>query len=645
VTDSSEPDRGTVLTTPDLASVDAGSWQASAATRPEMLAAWACSLIIALLIIGPLLAPGALFQLDRSLVPNAPFPLGTFGIGPEIPRDVPLRTILWFPGAIIGHVVVGKALMVLSITGAGAGMFRLARRCGRRLAASTAAILYATSPFLLTRLFVGHQAMWVVAATLPWVLPALTDRRRPLAEVFLACLALGLSGSYGGIVAWLVLLSATAWREPRRAVLGRLGVALAASAIWLVPGVAVVSSGTSIVSSSRFATGTDSIGDAFALMAGQGFWLDTYEVGVPNSLVAGVLGVILVVLAAVGTKRLPAAVRRCLYVLASGSLVLAAAPSAPLLGSLLDTLTSTPLGAPFREPQRYLLLYIFWMALAAPLGAQRLALKWQQYREALVLLPLAVAIVVSSYGWWGLNSDLQPTPIPAGWTEAREIIREGGGTTLALPWARYLPLRFAESSRSINPVPKFLGTDVLLSSDLGIGGESKERSESREDAADEIVRGLLELDTSSTQEQLEALGVRWIIVIHEGSYERFLPALLQLDLEPALIRPDIELYEVPGWSGEAITAGGDVVSTPRPGPPVASVDDERGFTWFRGYQAGWLRSASPVQRVGPGLFGVPAGSGPIWFWPSVLVMLTDVVVAAAATRVIIRSIRRPIGPE
>lgn len=634
-----------VVTEADSASVALGSWPPSCATRSQMFAAWVCSLIIALLIVGPLLAPGALFQLDRSLVPDAPFPLGTLGIGPEIPRDVPLRTILWFPGAIIGHVAVGKALMVLSITGAGAGMFHLARRCGGRLAASTAAILYATSPFLLTRLFVGHQAMWVVAATLPWVLPALTDRRRPLAEVFLACLALGLSGSYGGIVAWLVLVSATHWREPRRAVLGRLGVAFAASAIWLVPGVAVVSSGTSIVSSSRFATGTDSIGDAFALLAGQGFWLDTYEVGVPNPFVAGVLGIMLVLLGIVGTSRIPDAGRRGLHVLAAGALVLAGAPSAPLLGPFLDTLTSTPLGAPFREPQRYLLLYICWVSLAAPLGAHRLALNWQQYREAIVLLPLAVAIVVSSYGWWGLNSDLQPTPVPTGWSEARKIIRDGGGTTLALPWTRYLPLRFAESSRAINPVPKFLGTDVLVSSDLGLGGESQERSESREAAADEIVRGLLELDTSSTLEQLDAIGVRWIIVIHEGSYERFLPALIQLDLEPTLIRPDIELYEVPGWRGGALTSGGDVVSTPMPGSPFATVRDERAFTWFRGHQAGWLRGASPVQRVGPGLFGVPAGRGPIWFWPSVLVVLTDVVVAAAAARVIIRSIRCPTRPQ
>jgi len=610
-----------------------------------MVAAWACALIVAVSIIGPLLAPGALFQLDRSLVPDAPFPVGTFGIGPEIPRDVPLRTILWFPGAVIGHVAVGKALMVLSIASAGAGMFHLARRCGGRLTASTAAVLYATSPFLLTRLFVGHQAMWVVAATLPWVLPALTDRRRPSTEVFLACLALSLSGSYGGIVAWLVLLSATPWREPRRAILGRLGVAFAASAIWLVPGLAVVSSGTSIVSSSRFATGTDTIGDAFALLAGQGFWLETYEVGVPNSIVAGVLGIMLVGLGIIGTNHIPVDGRRCLHLLASGTLILAAAPSAPLLGPVLDTLTSTPLGAPFREPQRYLLLYICWMALAAPLGARHLALKWQQYREAITLLPLALAIVVSSYGWWGLNSDLQPTPVPDGWNEAREIIRDGGGTTLALPWARYLPLRFAKSSRAINPVPKFLGTDVLLSSDLGLGGDSKERADSREAAADEIVGDLLELDTSSTLEQLDAIGVRWIIVIHEGSYQRFLPALIQLDLEPTLIRPDIELYEVPGWRGEALTSGGEVVATPVPGSPIATVDDERAFTWFRSHQAGWRRGASPLQRVGPGLVGVPSGGGPIWFWPSVLVVLTDAMVAAATTRVIFGSVRRPVRPE
>jgi len=605
-----------------------------------MLIAWTCSLAVGLVLIGPLLAPGALFQLDRSLVPDEAFPIGTFGLGPEIPRDVPLRSLLWFPGSIFGHVAVGKALMVLSVAGAGAGMFHLSRRFTGRFGASTAAILYATSPFLLTRLFVGHQAMWVAAAILPCVLPALTDRRRPRNEVFLACLALGLAGSYGGIVAWLVLLSSTQWTERRRAILGRLSVALAASAIWLVPGVIVMSSGTSIVSSARFPSGTNSIREVFALMAGQGFWLDTFEVGIPNALVVGVIGLILFVLGVLGSARLPTGGRRGLEILVAVSLVLSAAPSAPLLGPLLDTVTSTPLGAPFREPQRYLLLYVCWMALAAPLGAQRLALKWRRSREFLVVLPLASAIVLSSYGWWGLGGNLHPTKIPDGWTQAREIIREGGGTTLALPWTRYLTLRFAESSRSINPLPKFLGTDVLLSSNLGIGGVSKERSESREDAADEVVRGLLELDTEFTNDQLQDLGVRWIIVIHEGSYERFLPGLSQLDLEPTIVRSDIELYEVPGWRGEAVTEGGEVIDAPSPGPPFAAFEDGGAFTWFRGYQAGWLRGLHPVDRVGPGLFGVPAGNGPIWFWPSVIVIATDVAVLTAAAPFLIRSFRR-----
>ena len=599
----------------------------SAAGRREMLAVAGCWLVVGVLMVGPILGRGALFHLDRTLVPDAPFPWVTFGLGAEIPRDAPLSALVWFAGALFGHVTVGKSLMVLAIAVSGISMHHFARRVTGRGAAVAAAALYATNPFLLTRLFVGHQGLWVAMAVLPLALPLLLDRRHPVRDTFLGTALFCVSGSYGGILALLVVVLASRRTEGMRAVAARFAAASVATLVWLTPGLVVMLAGPSLVSSANFPAGTSSLGEVPALFAGHGFWLESFEVGIPREWIVGIIGCVLLALGVLGSPSLPAWCRRPLERLAALALLMSAAPGIPLLDRVVDAVTSTGLGAPFREPQRYLVLYLVWLAIAAPLGAIRLAARWPAMRETVIAAPLAIALALSSYGWWGLGGHLTPTPIPASWAEARSIVREGGGTTLALPWTRYMTLRFADASRSLNPIPKYFGTDVLVSSDLKIGGTSKERVDSREAAADRIALGIEAQDTATTLDEMHALGVHWVVLLHEGGYQRFLPGLLSLGLDPVLITPQVELYEVEGWTGSAVTGDGAPVEVPAVGGLVADVDEHDAFTWYRNHQTGWLRGFEPTSSVGPGLDGIPAGSGPLWFAPGWVVVVVDIGLA------------------
>lgn len=611
-------------------------------TRPPAAPAttWmtaALSTVVAVVMLGPGLSPGSLFQLDRTLIPDPPFPWGTLGFGPEIPRDAPLSALLWIISAGIGAVATGKLLMAACIVGAWTGMQRLTRTGGRAVS-MISGLLYALSPWLLTRLAVGHQAMWVTAAILPWVLPVLADQRSSTRRMIIACAALCAAGSVGGTTAGLVLLSRAATRPGRERLVRHIGVLSAVSLIWLIPGIVVLAGRPRISSSAAFPSGTSSVLELFELAAGHGFWQEQLEVSIRSDALASLIGVALLVGAVIGHRHLPSTWRATAVAGAALTGVLALATAIPGLKAISEAATGTSLGAPFREPQRYLVLYILWMTASAPLGALTLARRLPRWREPLLVTPLICGVVLASPGLWGLGGRLDPRPVPTGWLMARDQIREAGGTTLALPWNRYIALRALDVPRTLHPLPKLFGTDVLAASDLGLGGPSQERSDPREDQAAVLALDLIQADNPRIADDLAALGVRWVALLHEGPYQLYLDGLAASGLEPVIVRADIELYEVPGWRGEALDGAGQPVTIESNGI-FATADTTNAFTWFRGAQSGWLRGLSPLESDPAGLRSVPAGDEPIWFWPAALILVIDAAVVAVVVAAITGEIR------
>ncbi|HMC68686.1 MAG TPA: hypothetical protein VKJ07_05985, partial [Mycobacteriales bacterium] len=135
-------------------------------------APWVAGIVLALLVLGPALAPGSLLNLDLVFTPTIPVPRGVWALGPELSRRVPLGVALAWASTIAGGPLAGKVMIGLALAAAFAGAWRLlpASTVATRLGAG---LLYAASPFVLTRVAVGHWAVVVPLAVLPWALPVL----------------------------------------------------------------------------------------------------------------------------------------------------------------------------------------------------------------------------------------------------------------------------------------------------------------------------------------------------------------------------------------------------------------------------------------------------------------------------------------
>ncbi|MEI8239119.1 MAG: hypothetical protein WCI22_06820, partial [Actinomycetota bacterium] len=369
-----------------------------------LAARWGIPLLAALLVLGPALLPGALFNLDLVLVPHLDLPSGFWGLGPELPRRLPLWVPISWLSTLVPATVSGKLLMVAVFVVAWVGMARFAGSLGVRWV-QVAGALYALSPFVLTRTAVGHFMVTVPLALLPWVLPTLLRSGRHFGRTFLAAAALSLGGHFGGSIALVVVVVGIAAVERRRWVRALL-VTLAAQSAWLVPGL-LVAGGASANLATGSAFGTDAKGPMglLRLSAGGGFWNSYFQVG-GSSAVLSICGLAVVALAVVGTSRL-SSLRRPLVVLALIGWLVAAASTMWGLSSLLDAFTGTSIGAVWREPQRVLVLYLVWLAPAAVMGAQRLydaaveSPKWLWSAGAVAVLPAVLAAVMALPGLWG----------------------------------------------------------------------------------------------------------------------------------------------------------------------------------------------------------------------------------------------------
>ena len=556
---------------------DAGMSRAPAAagaaktTESEVAGApawtWAFGLVLGVAIVGPGLSADALLNLDLVVFDRMPDP-DWWGIGPEVPRHGPLTAAI----ALLSHALPGPLLvstvMALAVASAFAGASRLASGSGVT-GQVLAGMLYAAGPFVLTRIGVGHLGLVVAVALLPWALPTLLRPGDDLRRTFLWSLAFSATGYYGASLAVIAVATGLVADRLRRGA-AVAGIFIFAQLPWLLPGAFVVTAGPEVAGASEFPTNLDGPGGVLGLVLGYGFWQNGNQLGVEGPWVT-VLALVVLALAVLGARELPDRWRSRGAALAAVAAVIALASAVPVLDSLYDELSRTPLGQPLREAQRVLPLALVFLAPAAAHGARRIGAR--AARPALRGAPaaiLAVGLLLVVSPWlWGVGKRLDPVDVPASWYEARELVGDEG-TVLALPWHQYFDLEVADGRRVYHPLPVLLDGDVIASSDPEFGSELRETADRREDA----VRQLLpELDAgASITEGLERLGVRWIVALTDLDGRR----LDALERQPGLTRrldaAEIKVWEVDGWRGEAIADDGTPVAVDH---PVASVGDDR----------------------------------------------------------------------
>ncbi|QXC60400.1 hypothetical protein KSP35_19035 [Aquihabitans sp. G128] len=594
---------------------------------PRWLAA-ALGTVAGLVLVGPGLRRGLLLNLDLAAPPELRVPPGTWGLGPALTQRVPLGTIEAAIGVLLGGPLTVKLLIVATVAVAYAGMERLARPASA-LARHGVALAYAVGPFAATRLAVGHLNVAWAVATLPWALPTLLRPSRSTRRTFLALLVLGLGGTASAVLGLGVVAVGLAV-DGRRRVLAVGWTALLASLPWLVPNVVVLAQGASVVGADPFRTDVPGPAGALRLVAGSGFWIPGLQVG-GTGLVAMAAGTALLGLAAFGWRRFDPDLRTPATVVAAAGLLLAVASAAPGLRTGWDALSDGPLGAPLREGQRFLVLWLVVALPLAALGADHLARRASAaLAPTVAAVPLALGLALTAPAAFGAQGAFEPRHLPSGWAGAEAQVRAHPGTTLVLPWHLYYTASFADDRNVLNPGPDVLGGDTISSYDPEEGDSGQEQLDTRPAEAERILDGYRKGRPGAAR--LAALGVRWVFVPLEYDWSVSGKALADdPGLRPVPVGDRVLLYEVRGWAGPLRTPTGGRADVPATFAPFRTVP-RSGGTWAFPGTGGWLRGTEGVEVTDLGLLRVPAGSGPLWYWPAVPILLGDLVALAWVAR-------------
>jgi hypothetical protein len=249
--------------------------------------------------------------------------------------------------------------------------------------------------------------------------------------------------------------------------------------------------------------------------------------------------------------------------------------------------------------------------VALPVGATRLAWRLPElWRPTTRLVPLALAVVLGASSLWGIDGALKPHQIPPTWHDARALTRAEPGTILLLPWHRYQNSAIGGERRVLSPALQFFGPDVVAASDLELAAPTRETIDAREAHVEAL---LADLRTGRpVAERLSAIGIRWVLIVHDVDYETYLPMVDEQGVRLRQSDLSLDLVEVTTWRDDGVAR---VVG------PLARVEAGAtdGTVWHEPWAPGWLRGLTPARRSATGLVELPGGNRTVWYWPGVLV--------------------------
>ncbi|GAA2084325.1 hypothetical protein [Actinomadura alba] len=527
-----------------------------ATDRTRHLAAALTGLGLGLLALGPGLADGFVLSYDMVFVPDPVFSEFTFGLTGTVPRHVPSDAFVTALGRLLPGDVVQKvillAVFVMACTSAAALV--PSERLPARLAAG---VCYAWNPFVAERLLLGHWALLLGYAALPWVVGAaavVTERGGGwrLARALLPAAVGGFAAmAVSGLTAAIVALGAAA--SARSRALGRTAVVVAVlSAPWLVTGwlrpSGLPADGGAV---EAFAARADTpFGTLGSLLLLGGVWnRETVPAGYGMALTAAAwLGVVVTALlvyarwcrsagpgARWATGLWPAAV--------AGFAVASLGAVAPW--SLEGLISIWPGFAVFRDGQQYVAPVAVVLAVGLGLAVDRF------HRGDLAGLVMGVLAVLAPVALlpslaWGAGGRLDAVHYPADWVRARTIIEadRAPGEVLVLPWAAHRGYRWNDRRRLLNPLPRYLRREVIVNDAVTVGSTVIAAEDPRVRELDPLIRSSAELTAS-----LRAAGVRYVFIddtspaaTPPGSAsprDRLAGAELLLD------RPDVTLFRIP----------------------------------------------------------------------------------------------------
>jgi hypothetical protein len=535
----------------------------------------AVGLALGLIVLGPALAPGFVLTYDMVFVPDPPATPAMFGRTGGFPRPVPSDAVVAGLAVALPAEIVQK-LVLLAIFGLAA--WGAARLVPSRdpLARLAAAVFYVWNPYIAERLLLGHWALLLGYAGLPWAARAAVSAgaRGGVARLARSLLPAAVGGFAAMNVSALVVLSVAAARpEGRRAAADAAARALLVivglSLPWLVPAVLQqftgrgAGNGTDPAGVDLFAARADTpFGSLGSLLSLGGIW--NREVATPGlGAWPGAAARLALSLVAIGF--FAAALRRSdddqgpfrgMAAAAGAGLVIAClgitAPGRAVLRGLIEL---WPAFGVLRDAQ----VWVAPLALveAVGLGLAVAALTRRTGTEARVLagaLAVAPAVLLPTFAW-GIGGRLDAVRYPPDWAAARRIIERDPvpGAVLSLPWAAHRQPAWNGYRTTFDPLPLAVSRRVVWNDGLRVGG----RVLAPEDPAARRAAALLRTPPTRTPgdltEGLRRAGYRFVVVARDPNVARD-ENRFQVRLagtQRVLNGPDLVIYRIPSPSGFA----------------------------------------------------------------------------------------------
>jgi hypothetical protein len=512
---------------------------------------------LAMLVLAPLLPPGYLLLRDAVSTPRSYLTDAALGLTDAAPRAVPQdAAIAWISTLIDGGVAV-KALLLAGLWLAGWGGARLAAAVlpGTGLPGQFVAVTVAIwNPYVAERLLQGHWSLLVGYGCLPWAAAAVLRLRSDgtgwRAMVFWIALA-GLTPT-GLMLAAIVALTAVAvpgggHSRPVCAA-AVLGSSVLAATPWLAASAMTGSLSAYEAAGSpgitAFAARAEPMLGTLMTLAGLGGIWNGEAVPASRTTSLALIGtaVLLTVLALGLPTVLRAPAARPLLVLSVAAVAVPALlATGPGLAALRVLVEAAPGLGVLRDSQKWVAAAVpgYTLAAAAAVHAVRTA------RPAVVAaLACAAVIAVLPDLTWGVGGQLKAVHYPPGWAAVAAQINADPATVAVLPTDSMRQYRWAGPAPVLDPLPRWVRSEVLTTGDLVISGNPVRGEGNRARQVQDL------LLAGAGPDALTRAGVGWLVVEHSpGDMGAAAGTLAELPV--AYRDTDLELYRIGGDSPAA----------------------------------------------------------------------------------------------
>ena len=146
---------------------------------------WTLAVAVALVVTGPWLLRGYVLSYDMVFVPRPALGAGGLGLDGRVPRAVPGDFLVALAARVVRSDLLEQAVLVSILVAAVLGAWRLSPAQGA-VGRAASGLLYGWNPFVYERLVLGHWALLVGYAALPWAVVAAVRLRDPSAATALA---------------------------------------------------------------------------------------------------------------------------------------------------------------------------------------------------------------------------------------------------------------------------------------------------------------------------------------------------------------------------------------------------------------------------------------------------------------------------